>query len=285
MKKMKFMHVDIKKYNQFGFGGELMVIKEPQLVEGVENVQQICVGGNHCIILDRNGAVFSTKFYSERFSPYYDHDGQNGTGSDNFSSENDNFHPIPFFKNIKIIGISVGIEHSLFVEENGVVWSCGRGQLGHSHRNNLRRQNPKQIESFIERNIKIKKCASGLFHNLLLDDHGNVYAFGCNLYGQCGIDKEKRTIEVPTMIEMHEKVENIQCAAVNSHIKSVSNIHFLFGDNTRDQFRLIKRTEKYINKPLAINEIVREMVIGEFIEIKKVTIIQYFTIINVLEIQ
>ena len=270
--------------NQFGFGFETCEIVKPELVIGIENVEQIAIGHSHCIVLDRNGTVYTTKIYLPNH-------GQNGTGSNNLSNENNNFHPIPFFNNIKIIAISAGLFHTLFVTENGMVWSCGinkYGQLGYGYPNNVHALYPKKIEFLIEQNIKIQTCASGHAHNLLLDEEGNVYAFGRNCFGECGLGEtkeEKKIICEPTMITMDQKFDNIQCGRSHNYMKSVSNIHFLFGDNQRGQSGLLTNLDAYICKPLMINEIVKNIIMGEFIEIKKVCVFHDYTFMNLLEQQ
>ena len=278
-------------HNQFGFGWKPCDIIKPELIDGIENVEQICIGLQHCIVLDRNGTVYSTKMYG--YLPFaticaY---AANGDGSNNFSQYKDNFHPIPFFQNVKIIAISVGEMHSLFVQENGVVWSCGlnkSSQLGYGHSAILHQAYPKKIQFLIENNIKIKTCASGAVHNLLLDSDGNVYTFGRSCFEACGLgsmNEVTENVNEPTMIKIDKKFDNIQCGKLHSYMKSVCNIHFLFGNNERNQCGLLKVRDNCIYKPLAINEIVKEIVMGEFIEIKTVCVVEEYTIMNIVEIQ
>ena len=254
-------------------------IVKPELIKGIENVEQVCIGYNHHIILDKTGTVFSKKIIGQ-----YQY-GQNGTGVSNFSDKNDKFHCIPFFHNVKIVAISVGKFHSLFVAKNGVVWSCGfnnHSQLGHSYPENTVGKYPQKISSLVENNIKIKTCASGNEHNLLLDECGDVYAFGSNYYGQCGLGEEIGLALIPTMIEMNQKFDHIQCGGGHSHIKSVSKIHFLFGDNKRCQCGLTDSFHVYT--PLAINDTVEKFKSGEIIKIKQICVAHDRTVINVLEL-
>ena len=60
------------------------------------------------------------------------------------------------------------------------------GQLGQNHRNPD--QIPKIIQSLKNENIFINKIKCGGWHNVLLNDKGNIYCFGRNNYGQCGND-------------------------------------------------------------------------------------------------
>ena len=269
-----------QRNNQFGFGPKTRNIIEVELIEGIENIEEICIGINHSIVLDKNGAVFATKSYGNH---QY---GQNGAGYDNFSNKTDNFHRLNCFKE-KIIAISVGSFHSLFVTNNGAVWSCGWNnccQLGHG-RQKTWSSHLKKINYLIKNNIKIITCASGDAHNLLLDEIGNVYAFGYNEKGQCGLSKDKKMFGEPTIIQMNEKFENIQCGKEHSYMKSLCNTHFLFGNNEYGQCGFLKITESSIYKPLAMNTILKQMLVGELVEIKRIFVVDHFTVMNIVEIQ
>ena len=167
--------------NEYGFGYQKTKIIKPELVENIKNVKQIAIGLSHSIILDQNGAV-----YSHKIGDHHDNYAQNGDGTNQFQNQDDKFHMIAFFKNIKINEISVGHLHTLFLTAEGNIYSCGenrRGQLGHCNQNSYARAYPKQIEFFKERKIKIKHCASGGSYNLVLSQTGEVYAFGDNQFG------------------------------------------------------------------------------------------------------
>lgn len=259
-------------FNRFGFGN-LKIISYPRLIKGIENVQRVAISPFHMIVLDKNGAVFGTKMCDE--NDY----GQNGDGNENFGNKSENFHQINFFKHTKIIDISVGRCHTLFVEQNGVVWTCGIGN------HNTSGFYPAPIDYLTNRHIKIKQCASGDRHNLLLNEKGNVYAFGYNYFGQCGLNAQNFEIYNPTMIQMTEKIENIQCGIHHSYMKSVKNIHFLFGSNIVGQcaFGTMIDTFKII-KPLMINNIIQQKTIHRMIEINKVFIDGYCTTVETMEI-
>ena len=268
--------------NQFGFGRQRHYIDTPELIEGIHHIQQISIGNSHCLFLDIFGNVFSTKCYGVH------HFGQNGAGEDNFSNKNDKFQKIEFFKNHKIKQISAGEFHSLFVQQNGVLWTCGksdRGQLGHGNRFGSLRAYPKKVEYLIQNKIKIKKCRTGDHHNLLLDEGNNVYSFGCNRFGQCGLNSTHEHIALPTIIEMSEKIESIQCGCNHSYIKTVKNVHYLFGSNQNSQCLIKNPSKLTILKPLAVNDIVQNNAIGVFIQIKEFFICNNDTIIKILQMK
>ena len=264
--------------NQFGLGIEPRKIQSPELLQSIENIEQIGVGDGHSIILNNNGRVFGCKIHGDL---YY---GENGDGQNNFSLKDDKFYPIKFFDNIKIIQISVGAYHSLFLSDDGEVWSCGsnrHGQLGYDC---TVTSYPQKINGLTGNSVKIKMCASGHSHSLLLNTAGIVYAFGRNYFGECGLNTNDRKIVLPTMIELDEKIDNIKCGARHSYMKSEKETHFLFGDNQRNQCGLKTVGGWKISKPMAINQIVEKTTTGALINIKEVCVGDHYTIINVSEL-
>ena len=274
--------------NELGFGDGKTQINKPELIENIQNVKQVAISGFHCIILNEKGVVFSHKMHeSNRIMNF----GQNGDGSNQFSNQNDKFNMIPFFNNIKIIQISVGFQHSLFVTAKGNIYSCGsntHSQLGHGHRIDIGDTYPKKIKFFEERDIQIKNCASGSNHNLVLSEQGIAYAFGGNRRGQCGLNTNDKFIKIPTQISMKDKIETIKCGNSHSYIKSVQNTHYLFGWNHCNQCSLKNRSEQtptQFSKPLAIDEIAIQISTGDLIEIKEILLVSHSTMIKMLQMQ
>ena len=79
------------------------------------------------------------------------------------------------------------------------------------------------IENFNLNFSKIKKFEIGGFHNLILFENNNLFSFGSNYYGQCGINnetKENKYILIPKKLEFfkNKKIINIFCAYGNSFV-------------------------------------------------------------------
>jgi RCC1 and BTB domain-containing protein len=84
-----------------------------------------------------------------------------------------------------VVAISCGYYHSMALSKNGNVFGWGynsEGELGISNDNN---QNfPIRIN--IMNGVLIKKIICGQYHSLLISTDGDIYAFGCNNFGQLG---------------------------------------------------------------------------------------------------
>ncbi len=82
-----------------------------------------------------------------------------------------------------ITAIAAGSEFSLFLKNDGTVWSCGNnggGALGDG--TTLDRSTPVQVSEVSD----IIAIAAGGLHSLFLKDDGSVWACGDNYYGQLG---------------------------------------------------------------------------------------------------
>eukprot|EP01083_Nonionella_stella_P135526 412264_1 len=169
-------------------------------------------------------------------------DGGNGLGSDSLpiwqqtnplQARMDTYWKrIETLQNAQIVKIRTGSAHSLFLDISGDVYSCGWnrfGQLGLSH---TRIENiPKLIRYFVEKKIEIRDIACGSRHNLAIDAHHRVYAWGNNNAKQC--DPKSNTLQfvVPTLISAFTDcvIKRIECGAWHSCVVTEDGKYYLFG--------------------------------------------------------
>ena len=125
---------------------------------------------------------------------------------------------------LKIIAISCGDSHSLFVTDTGTVYSTGwnpNGQLGLG--DTTQRNVPTLITTNIN-NVNIIAISCGDSHSLFLTNTGKVYSTGLNSSGQLGLsDITQRN--VPTLITTN--IGNLNIIAI-----STGYDHSLFLTNT-----------------------------------------------------
>eukprot|EP00111_Clytia_hemisphaerica_P002896 TCONS_00008205-protein len=105
-------------------------------------------------------------------------------------------------KGIKIRKVSTGpvSYHTLAISEDYKVYSWGynnKGQLGHGDCRN--RRNPTLVESLS--GYKVVDVATGRMHSLVLTDEGQVFAFGDNSSGQCGVGSKDSQMSNPKRID------------------------------------------------------------------------------------
>jgi len=92
-------------------------------------------------------------------------------------------HPkkLKFFDGKNPKSVYMGPRHSGVITENGELYTFGTGNwgvLGHGDETSVKIQEPKLVEYFKNKNIKIKKVCMGDFHTLALTEQGDVYTWG-----------------------------------------------------------------------------------------------------------
>jgi len=89
---------------------------------------------------------------------------------------------------IHIASVACGQQHSLAIDQNGMVYSWGYGsygQLGHGTMEN--EKSPKLVKKMAGLNCVSIAC--GYWHSMFLTESGDVYTAGWNQFGQLGTRK------------------------------------------------------------------------------------------------
>eukprot|EP00762_Andalucia_godoyi_P004254 ANDGO_05584.mRNA.1 Ultraviolet-B receptor UVR8 len=157
-------------------------------------IQSISCHTMHTLILTACGRVFSFG---------YGCDGRLGHGS-----QNDEALPreISFFssRSIRIVKISAGFEHSVFLDDTGKAYACGSnafGQLG---------QGPKMDHIAMPREIQFKEgfqnivdIAAGGHHTVFLTKRGIVMTCGRSDFGQTGLGNVN-AVAIPEVVVLYD---------------------------------------------------------------------------------
>ncbi|XP_063526637.1 probable E3 ubiquitin-protein ligase HERC4 isoform X8 [Pongo pygmaeus] len=135
-----------------------------------------------------------------------------------------------FFINKKVRDVGCGLRHTVFVLDDGTVYTCGcndLGQLGHEKS----RKKPEQVVALDAQNIVAVSC--GEAHTLALNDKGQVYAWGLDSDGQLGLVGSEECIRVPSCLPKIMCVDSLVriCSGLSygriRNIKSLSDIQIV----------------------------------------------------------
>ena len=255
--KLLWITTNGKMYVSGGYlKGTYDVRKKPELCmffvnKSLKIIDAACTD-HHTVVLCDNGSVWSVG------ENYY---GQLGHKKERNADKIQEFKQIETFKNMneKIISVSVGNSFSMFLGENGNVFGCGYcqgGALGIAlrDRNNDQSGIPTKIRYFEENDIKIVEVVCGEYHVLALDDNGNIWSWGENSKGQCGINKDDKLIHTPHLIESlkDKEVVEIRCGTDHSGCITLNGEYYLWGRNDYHQCGPIFGNKVY--GPVCVND-------------------------------
>eukprot|EP01083_Nonionella_stella_P224110 798047_1 len=205
--------------------------------------------------------------------------GGGGNGLQNeYNWNDDGWKEIKMFANHHIVQISVGLDHSMFLDSNGRLYSCGKndsGKLGLDYPGDLtwtgtsgKVGQPKLIKYFQTHSIRIKHVECGKNHSIAIDRSYKCYAWGSNAYGQCGHKRSVGCIQVPKRIDGSIgglQIVNVKCGGSHSYVMTKDNVHFLFGLNDWNQCITFDGRE-IVYGPFCINPIIEQKCNGMIIK-------------------
>lgn len=124
-------------------------------------------------------------------------------------------HPVEITINLEdgdqIKKISIGKMHALIVTAQGFIFSIGDntyGELGEER--SIRGRNLPTLIPFFD-HLRVIDCEVGCRHSIVLDIDGNVYSFGDNSEGQCGVEEGR--VYTPKIVEIPEILGENQAKA------------------------------------------------------------------------
>lgn len=122
-------------------------------------------------------------------------------------------------KRVRFTDVAGGFDHTIFLAENGDIYSMGmgtRGQLGHNDLEDC--DDPKIIDALA--GIKVTQISAAGWHTAVVTDQGDLYTWGWNVNGELGLtSQESKVIAVPTLIDFTDdrnesveiSVKKVQC--------------------------------------------------------------------------
>lgn len=160
---------------QLGVGSTKNRIDTPQKVNGLSDIVSVAAGYSHSLAVDYNGQVYAW--------------GSNNSGQLGNDTTKNSGTPQAVLTIKKAVQVSAGNETSMaFTSDNRVyTWGYGEyGQLGSNSTSNYRTKPDTVSSGGFGTPVLI---ASGMNHNMLLNNRGAVYTWGRNRDGQLGTDK------------------------------------------------------------------------------------------------
>ena len=136
----------------------------------MSNVVSVSAGGGHALAITSDGTLWGW--------------GKSWSGQLGESRSDSRGRPVVIMDDV--IAVSAGSAHTMIVTSNGDLWTCGRnssGQLGDGTTDERRgpiNQSPLKIM------YDVNVISAGSSHSMAITSSGDLWAWGCNRYGQLG---------------------------------------------------------------------------------------------------
>lgn len=110
--------------------------------------------------------------------------------------------------------VSAGAKHSLFLNSNGVVFSCGHGANGRLGLGTASGQLHLSKITIYKHGVPVKPpkfrfISAGEAHSAIIDSDGKLYTFGCGAFGRLGHGVEEDCNE-PTIVDTLQQMQMLQ---------------------------------------------------------------------------
>jgi alpha-tubulin suppressor-like RCC1 family protein len=141
---------------------------------------------------------------------------------------------------LTISAIACGVNHSLFLTNNGKVYGCGLTNSGQLGLNDLETRNVPTLITTNIGSLTISAIACGADHSLFLTNDGKVYSCGYNIEGRLGLS-DTTTRNVPTLISTNIgslTISAIACTANASFFLTNAGKVYSCGNNSEGQLGL-----------------------------------------------
>ena len=212
----------------------------------IKNIKHISCADTYSIVLMYNGDIYASGYSS-----------RGGLGLGLQITQLHHFKNIDIAASICMVKIECGFDHTLGMDDNGVVYSWGDnsdGQLGQGDDVHFMMK-PSKIMYFVENDIRIINIACGSMHCVTLDDNGNVYCFGMNSEWQCGnYDVDGENVYIPDKITNNLDIVDIKAGHYHNVLKTVDNKYYLFGWNQYNQCLVINDRINNVFKPTLFDD-------------------------------
>lgn len=135
---------------------------------------------------------------------------------------------IESLKGIHIVGISAGHRHSMFLDNEGDVYTCGSGKAGElGHGDNEKQHFPMKVKEFGSIGTLVIQISAGVDISMAVSSSGEAFAWGKTKGGRIGLtvpSSSNDSVTIPRSVTLQDskgyavKAVDVECGYVHSLI-------------------------------------------------------------------
>ncbi|KAG1656516.1 putative E3 ubiquitin-protein ligase HERC4 [Nymphon striatum] len=158
-----------------------------------------------------------------------------------------------FERSSEVIDICCGVNHTIFILQDGSVYSCGANELGQlGHEKNCTR--PGKVDALSNHVIKSTSCGNSF--TVAINEWGQLFSWGSNSSGQLGIGKSidgRPYVSYPNMIKSIGTLNVIQVACGYDHALALtaSGVLYAWGMNSHGQLGVLTQ-DAFVDRPYVV---------------------------------
>ncbi|XP_025423302.1 probable E3 ubiquitin-protein ligase HERC4 isoform X2 [Sipha flava] len=230
---------------ELGLGGiEENHIFSPEEItnfESINDIKSVACGNNHTLAVAEDGKLYAC--------------GSNDFGQLGHSGPRTKLQQITSVSSLVMTSVACGEAHSMALNQCGQLYTWGSGaccQLGFETDEEIQ-YTPKIVKSLAT--MTLIQISSGYKHCMALTNHGELYTWGSNEFGQLGIDQGPVNVSKPTLVKslIGLPILFIACGGYHSFVVSKSGAVFGWGKNDFGQLGLNHKTN--VSIPTELNTI------------------------------
>ncbi|OLY85464.1 Protein pim1 [Smittium mucronatum] len=224
----------------------------PMPVEGVDDLVfvKVACGDSISVALTNDGSVYTWGTYrsSEGIMGYSDE-----------TKIQDLPKKMAILSNVKICDIATGVDHVLALSTTGDVFCWGNGQQGQLGRKVIERRKKAGLHPEKLSLKRIVHIGSGAYHSFAITSKGELFSWGLNNFGQCGLNVasggDEPVVEVPTEVGTLAGQNIVRVSGGEHHSLAMTSDGEIFAFGRSDSFQTglpLETIEKFAQEREAI---------------------------------
>ncbi|VDK86681.1 unnamed protein product [Litomosoides sigmodontis] len=138
---------------------------------------------------------------------------------------------------VTVKAVASGEKHTLFLAEDGKVWSCGSNYNGELGRGGIKEGSSTIYPVHMPSTVSIIQISAGRSHSMAVSDDGRLFAWGSNSHGQLAMSCDILISDTPRRVPSLPETVQVACGASHTVSLNGSGRVFIWGQQSDGRIR------------------------------------------------